>query len=558
MEISHAVRLSLLNILKESTTDVDAFSRPFEINFLKNKDTFDNIKSLIETRINSALAILENGDDPFDALRELKVSPVRSVLVPKKTLFDFRQCAYIEPLDEIIYLSLAIAISNKIEKARIHKKTGAVYSYRLRPDLASEKDPTHIFDTKINYTKFRQDTSARAKEDKVKVVVACDIANFYDRLNLHRLENTLHAIDGVDKNIVRLINELLLYWSNRDSYGLPVGSNASRILAEASLINVDKYLLERKISFCRYVDDYRLFARSASEAHSWLSILVERLSHEGLFLNTSKTSIIEAKKVIHENFIVPNTSDIEAAADQEMAKTELPIIIRGYSGLIPTKFRNISRNECERLKLENHQEMRSTALESELIDPKKFTKYVRIVVAKEIWGELSNISTVLTRFPQFVPYYLDCTQKHSKELEEHKHIIIKNIEDLIKNPSILEYLRIYIIRFLAHDEFLNKSLIMECYSNLKRSEGVYLGRAILESIENIVSREDVLQIKRDFTRADRAERRQILKILRLHLNASEFNTFYKNISLNESDVWYPMIQKSERVISAVGTKRESV
>jgi hypothetical protein len=38
-------------------------------------------------------------------------------------------------------------------------------------------------------------------------------------------------------------HELLLFWANRDSYGLPVGSNASRILAEASLIDVDS---------CRY------------------------------------------------------------------------------------------------------------------------------------------------------------------------------------------------------------------------------------------------------------------------------------------------------------------
>lgn len=547
MELSDSVRLALLNIQKESITDVDAFSRPFEINFLKNKDVFEQIKSLVEKRIDDAILAIKGGDEPFDGLRELKVSPIRSVLVPKKTLFDFRQCAYIEPLDEIVYLSLAMILSNKIEKARIHKKSNVVYSYRLKPDLISAKEPTYIFDSKFNYTKFRQDISAKAKEEKVKVVVACDISNFYDRLNLHRLENTLHAVDGIDHDAVRLMNELLLYWSNRDSYGLPVGSNASRILAEASLINVDKYLMERKIRFSRYVDDYRLFAKDASEAHSWLSILVDRLSQEGLFLNTSKTSIIEAKKIIREDIVVPNSSVIDAVTDQEMEKTELPIIIRGYSGLIPTKFRNISKSECERLIKEDQKNIRPSALENELIEPKDFTKYVRIVVAKELWQELADISAVLKRFPQFVPYYLDCARKHSKQLVGFKETIIRNIEELIQNSSVLEYLRIYIVRFLVNEEFLNKKLIMECYSNLKRSEGVYLGRAILESIQRLVSREDVLQIKSDFTRADRAEKRQILKILRIHLNSSEFNAFYKNISLNESDVWYPFIQKAEKI-----------
>lgn len=547
MLVSDAVKLALLNVQKESITDVDAFSRPFEIDLLKNVNIFEQVKAMIEARINKSLLMIKDGSEPFDALRELRISPIRSILIPKKTLFDFRQCSYTEPLDEIIFLSLAIILSNKIEKSRIHKKKNIVYSYRLKPDLISANEPSYIFDSKYNYTKFRQDISSKAKDDNIKVVVACDIANFYDRLNLHRLENTLHAIPGVDHDAVKLLNELLLYWSNRDSYGLPVGSNASRILAEASLINVDKFLVERKINFSRYVDDYRLFARDASEAHSWLSILVERLSQEGLFLNTSKTSIIEAKKVIKESVATPNSSTVDAAADHEMEKTELPIIIRGYSGLIPTKFRNISSSETDRLRHEDQHKIRQSALENDLIEPKDFTKYVRITVAKELWKELAEVSTVLKRFPQFVPYYLDCALKHSKALGVHKDIIIKNVEELIKNSTILEYLRIYAVRFFVHEDFLNKKLVMDCYSNLRRSEGVYLGRAILESIQSLVSREDVLQIKSDFTRADKAEKRQIIKIMRTHLNPSEFNAFYKNISLNEDDIWYSLIQKAKNI-----------
>lgn len=547
MLVSDSVKLALLNVQKESITDVDAFSRPFELDLLRDANVFAQVKTMIETRINNSLSMIKDGSEPFDALRELRISPIRSILIPKKTLFDFRQCSYTEPLDEIVFLSLAIILSNKIEKSRIHKKSNIVYSYRLKPDLVSASEPSYIFDSKYNYTKFRQDISSKAKDDKVKVVVACDIANFYDRLNLHRLENTLHAIPGIDHDAVKLLNELLLYWSNRDSYGLPVGSNASRILAEASLINVDKFLVERNIKFSRYVDDYRLFARDASEAHSWLSVLVERLSQEGLFLNTSKTSIIEAKKVSKESIAMPNASAVDAVADHEMEKTDLPIIIRGYSGLIPTKFRNISSSETDRLRCEDQQKIRQSALENDLIEPKDFTKYVRITVAKELWKELAEVSTVLKRFPQFVPYYLDCARKHSKSLGDHKDIIIKNVEELIKSSTILEYLRIYAVRFFVHEDFLNKKLVMDCYSNLRRSEGVYLGRAILESIQSLVSREDVLQIKSDFTRADRAEKRQIIKIMRTHLNQSEFSAFYKNISLNEDDIWYSLINKAKTI-----------
>ena len=99
------------------------------------------------------------------------------------------------------------------------------------------------------------------------------------------------------------------------------------------------------------------------------------------------------------------------------------------------------------------------------------------------------------------------------------------------------------IRFLSHEIFLSKKVVINSYYQLKRSEGVYLGRAILECIENYVIRDDLLEIKKDFVRADSAEKRQILKLLKLKLNENEFNAFYKNISLNDNDPWYDLIAK---------------
>ena len=292
----------------------------------KDDNCFNDIKQIVENRIKKACEIIDKDPEKsFIALKELKLQPLRSILVPKKTLFDFRKCGYIEILDEIIYLTLCLMLSNKIEKERIHKRSKLIYSYRLKPDLIKQKRPTYLFDSEFNYTTFRNEVSQRAKDKTVKVVVACDISNFYDRLNLHRLENTLLAVKDIETSAVILLNELLLYWSNRDSYGIPVGSNGSRILAEASLINIDKYLKNKNISFIRFVDDFKLFAKNASQAHTWLSILVERLNQEGLFLNTSKTSISEASKVIRTQFEMPN--EIKNQDDSEMEKNNLPLII---------------------------------------------------------------------------------------------------------------------------------------------------------------------------------------------------------------------------------------
>ena len=540
MDLKTSVKLALLNVMKESITDVEVFKRPFELEFLKKDEYFNLIKGIIEQRFISAFKIISSKHEPFTALKELKINPLRSILVPKKTLFDFRKCGYIEPLDEIIYLSLAIMLSNKIEKERIHKKSKIVYSYRLKPDLIKEQKPTYLFDLKMNYTSFRNDVSNKIKDPKIKVVVSCDISNFYDRLNLHRLENTLLAIHDIDIQSVKLLNEMLLYWSNRDSYGIPVGSNASRILAEASLINVDKYLLDKGINFSRYVDDFRLFASSASQAHSWLSILVERLNQEGLFLNTSKTSIVSASEIKQSRSVEISQNQ---NTDVEMEKSELPLIIRGYSGLIPTKFRKLSNREKTNLSNINIVEDKERKIDIDLVDPKNLLKYIRTLVAQEEWKELATTSTVLRRFPQFTPYYLDCIIKHADSLKVYKNLIIETIIELANDSSILEYLRIYVIRFLSNEIFLSKKVVINSYYQLKRSEGVYLGRAVLECIENYVIRDDLLEIKKDFVRADSAEKRQILKLLKLKLNESEFNAFYKNISLNDNDPRYDFIAK---------------
>lgn len=556
MNLSPSVNLAILNIQKEGVTDVDVFERPFEIDLLKGRDDFLKLKNNIKERIQSAIDVADSsgggGEGMFDALKRLSVNQIGSILVPKKTLFDFRRCAYIEPLDEMVYLSLVMMISNHIEKARLKKSINKVFSYRLRNDLDGQEDPLYIFDSEYNYTKFRSFVSDRAKSDGVKVVASCDISNFYDRLNLHRLENTLYAIKGINKSVVKLINELLLYWSGRDSYGIPVGSNASRILAEASLINVDKFLFNKGIDFCRYVDDYRFFAKDASEAHSWLSILVERLSHEGLFLNTSKTTIAEAKKInettsVDENSVV-SSSESDSAVDHKVDKVDkgdIPRVISGYSGVIPTKFRSIGKEDVDKMKADDKYFFDKSMLENEVIEPKDFIKHVRIAVARELWSDFSDISNVLNKFPQFVPYYLDCVKKNSEHLsQDNKNLISRNMKGIIKNPSILEYLKIFLIRFFSSKEFLDKNLVMDCYSNLRRNEGVYLGRAILESIQEYVDREDVLRIKNDFIRADNSERRQIIKILKNNFNPNEFGAFYKNISLNKNDFLHEFISIS--------------
>jgi len=279
LKLEQAVTLAVGNVLHEGLTDI--FPRPFEVDMLRNKYFAAHIREIIVPCLNSA------------SLTGLKMHAIQHVILPKKDAFDFRRCALIHPLDTIKYIALVLRIADEIENHRVSKSKHIVYSYRFAPLKNT------LFDPRYNFDSFRHMVTKKVKCKAVKVLVRCDIANFYDRLNLHRLESTLTSL-GIDHKIVGLINELLLFWANRDSYGLPIGSNASRILAEASLIDVDKYLIDHGVSFIRFVDDYRMFAKDAKSAHAWLTMLIERLSIEGLAINTRKTRIEDVATLTNE------------------------------------------------------------------------------------------------------------------------------------------------------------------------------------------------------------------------------------------------------------------
>jgi hypothetical protein len=513
-EILEACNTAINNIIKEGTTDVELFKKPFEIKLLENNEIR---REIIENVVKSIKKC---------NFEELKISKIGHVLVPKKNLCDYRKCAWIDVIDEIKYLTLVLLMAKDIEVARDNKSNKKVFSYRLK----TKGNNGYIFDNEYNYTSFRNRIAEKSKMKNKRIVVECDISNFYDRLNLHRLESILLSIEKIDKDAIKLLNEILLFWSNRDSYGLPVGSNASRILAEAALIEIDNYLISKNIDFCRFVDDYRIFAKSASEAHKNLAILVERLNKEGLFLNFSKTNIKELIK----------NDDKQKQEKKENKNFNVEVfnkIIRGYSGLIPLKFRELSDSEKNKFTNEDENENILKLKDTLLIDPKEFIVTIKIIVAKEKYDRLSEISEIIDRFPQFIPYYVDILIKYASKIPRNTINKIKNnMSKWITEDEIPEYIKVYVIRLFSIDEFKDKEIVFRAFRNLKRNAGDYIGRAILESLENDLNRGEVIEIRDYYTRADIWEKREILKIVQKKLNVGENRPFFKDIKLHSQDI----------------------
>jgi hypothetical protein len=512
MNITRASQLAVQNTFKEGLTDI--FPRPFEIDLLKNEHFFTEVQKIVESRLKSG------------ALTGLKVHPLQHVLYPKKDPFDFRRAALMQPMDTITYLALVLTIADDLETHRPQAAKHRVFSYRFKP-----KDGL-LFNPQYTFTAFEQHVSAQTKKPRTRVLVKCDIASFYDRLNLHRLESTLLGLP-LEKGRVKLINELLLFWANRDSYSLPIGGNASRILAEAALISVDDYLLSHGVNFCRFVDDYRFFAPDIKSAHAWLTLFVERLFLEGLSINPAKTSLEDVISRRAPLAVVPVPA-LPSSGKRDAAPVRL---IVGYTGTIPTKFRELSEKESAELKGEDLSAVLKQLKEQVVVVPDDIRRFLRILVAQSAYSKLASLPEVLERFPQFTPLAVDLLVKKAADVppEIRDKLAVYFMQKAGIAERTPEYILIAVVRLLGSDGYARKDALLDLFRNLKRNAGSYIGRCIIDATQSLATRNDVLEIRQYFNRADAWERRAIIRLVDKVLPEEETRPWLKNVKIHAAD-----------------------
>ena len=214
------------------------------------------------------------------------------VFAPKNRA-NLRVVHILHPEDLLIYTALVLIVKNDLEVGRISRKAQRVFSYRIDSSVQNT-----LYDTRGAHDAYLSQLQKKAAKVSTKFVGIADIADFYPRIYQHRLENvvasTASTPRGVDVSRV-LVKKLISKLMNGNSYGIPVGPYASRVLGEAVLIDVDAHLQSKGIDFVRWVDDYNIFARSEFLAQSTLFQLGEWLfKNHGLTLQSAKTKILTA------------------------------------------------------------------------------------------------------------------------------------------------------------------------------------------------------------------------------------------------------------------------
>lgn len=259
------IRWAIGHIAKHGDTDI--FPHPFELAFLSDmRDDVSEALSRQNLTMFRPISVLES-------------------LVPKSR-YGFRVAQQLYPIDTVVLTAAVAEIGNDIELARCDIDWNVAYSYRFSPN-----DEFDFFSSDCKYRQWLSDQwiYLALSEEYVSVVEA-DISDFYQRIYHHRLENCMGAVTK-NRKYVELIKRIIRDIRVRQSFGLPVGCNASRLLAELLLNDIDRALLAEGYSFTRYVDDYRFFLTEKQDPYALLAFLAEHLMTEGLSLNPSKTKV---------------------------------------------------------------------------------------------------------------------------------------------------------------------------------------------------------------------------------------------------------------------------
>lgn len=317
-----AFELALKNVSNYGDTDIFPF--PIE-NFIFFDEPI------------AARGILCEIDAAFDkAIEQLPLLAVKSLAVVGYS--GFRWGTQIDPIWNAYLLSLVLRIGDDIEKARIPVARNVVFSYRFKPDTTSGQ----IFDDTVGWVDYQKHSIELAR--RYAYVLECDISDFYPRIYHHRLENALKKATS-NTDVINQIKVILFKISEHVSYGLPVGGPAARLLSELLLNRVDRLLINDQVVYCRFVDDFHIFADSKEEAHRALVRLSELLMvNEGLSLQKTKTRIHTSAEFLSTSpFADENKPE---NPEQEEARTFTRIRLK-YDPYSPT-----SEQDYEALKAE--------------------------------------------------------------------------------------------------------------------------------------------------------------------------------------------------------------
>lgn len=409
--------------------DTDIFPKSFE--FAAIADDWKDVKASIQSA---------------DIL-QWTVRPFRRCLVPKHR-FGFRISTQLDPLDFLIFTALIREVGEKLEACRIPVADNIVHSYRFLPD-----GDGRMFSDEYTYRSFQKASHDACDESAPTHVVIADIADFFPRLYTHRIDNALDSALGVGHMHSSAIKRLIGHWAGAYSYGIPVGSAASRVVAEVAISDIDQLLLSEGARYVRYSDDFRFFCTSEAEAYKYLTLIARALiENHGLTLQQNKTKIVPID-VFRTKYLRENEKRELETLSERFYDLLAEIGIEDTYGEID--YGALSPKYQEAIDQLNLEGILQEQIEEEEPDLSLLKFLLRRLAQL---GDTDPVDLIFDNFSKFVPviretveYLLSLEALSAEKKMALGERLIEIYRDDMSTASHLEYSRMYLFRPFALD-----------------------------------------------------------------------------------------------------------
>jgi hypothetical protein len=505
-------RWSIKHLFKESDTDL--FPKPFELTVVRDCEE-----------------ILINLCKDLD-ITTYKWKPARRFIVPKDNT-SYRVATQLDVFDSILLGAIIYEFGNLIEDKRVPEEDETIFSYRFKPT-----EEGSLYGNKKAWTNFW--TSCRQRAKDYEYVVMCDIADFYNQIYLHTIENQLDEC-GFPKPLIKILKNLIISITQRNSRGIPIGPHAFHIIAEMSLIPLDGSLALKDIPYKRYVDDMVFFCRSEKEARIRINQIAEILDkQQRLILQNQKTVIytreeFEAKcfSMLHE----------ETGAQIER---ELISIINAYAegdAYTKVKVTDIKDEDLKRIPEPDIVELLNSYLRPAKPNYEKirwlYRRLSQIGLGYAVDFSIKNFDKLIPALNDVCLYMNSCSENYTSNWKIIGEKVIKLLDDEIVSSN--EFYKISLLSLFVYNPNLNHfSNLIAIYNNSTSA----IKREILLASLNYKSASWIRELKEQFGIADTWTKRAYL-IAATKMPNEERDYFFKGIkaTLEKEDIIENAIMK---------------
>ena len=163
-----SIRWAMKHLLEQKDTDIFPF--PIELNIIKEEIDFVVAK------------LVDKG------ITEYKWKHARRFIMAKDEL-SFRIVSQLDPVDSLFLAALIKEKGQIIEDARIPETDGIIFGNRFAPS-----NEGHLYKSDRQWKKYWTKNKARIEE--FHFAVSVDIADFYNQIYHHTVENSIIEVGG--------------------------------------------------------------------------------------------------------------------------------------------------------------------------------------------------------------------------------------------------------------------------------------------------------------------------------------------------------------------------